>query len=191
MPQGLLVILSGPSGVGKDTLIDAWRQFNASIVRVVACTTRKPRKNEVDGIDYHFLNETEFEQKILNSEFLEYKKVHQSYYGTPISQVESLLQDNKVAILKIDVQGALEVMDNRDDAISIFILPPSTKELKRRLTSRQTDSPEQVQIRLETALKEIELADQYQYKVVNENITTAVEQLQQIISRKWQTSSSE
>jgi len=182
MPSGTLVILSGPSGVGKDTIIDAWQKLNPQVVRVVACTTRAPRENEINGHDYHFLTKEDFELKINNDHFLEYKKVHENYYGTPSDQVDQLLNLGKIAILKIDVQGALEVMAKKPEILSIFLLPPSTQELERRLTSRKTDSPEQVQIRLTTALQEIEQSAKYKYQVVNENIMSAVEQLEQIVS---------
>lgn len=191
MPRGLLLILSGPSGVGKDTLIDAWSALDPDVVRVVACTTRAPREGELNAIDYHFLTEEEFLHRAEQGRFLEYKKVHDKYYGTPLDQVEELLRLGKTAILKIDVQGALEVMEKRPDAATVFILPPNLGELERRLRSRKTDTPEQIEMRLETSRQEMAHAVRYKYHIKNDNLDEAVKELANIKGISCPTSSSE
>lgn len=177
------MIISGPSGVGKDTVIDAWTGVDPEVVRVVSCTTRKPRPGEVDGVDYIFMETEEFEAQTKNDFFLEYKKVHDKYYGTPLSQVENLLASGKTAILKIDVQGALEVISKRPDAVSVFLLPPSHQELERRLSSRQTENAAELALRLETARKEMEIAPQYDFQIVNETVDETIAQLAHIRSQ--------
>lgn len=191
MPRGLLLILSGPSGVGKDTLIDAWKAVDPTVTRVVACTTRDPRPGETHGDDYHFLTPEEFQTRIAQNRFLEYKEVHGRYYGTPLDQVENLLDQGQTAILKIDVQGALEVMEKRPDAVSVFILPPSMGELERRLRARQSETPEQIERRLQTAIAELQEAPRYQHQIKNDDLDQAVKELVAIKENACQTSSSE
>lgn len=178
---GKLVILSGPSGVGKDTVIDEWRLINPRVVRVIAETTRHPRPGEVHGDDYFFSTVAEFEERIEQGAFLEYKNVFGNYYGTPISQLEALIGAGKIAILKIDVQGALDVMKARPEAVSIFILPPSLGELERRLRSRATDSEDAILNRLEKARWEIEESRHYQHRIVNEKIADVVAECERIL----------
>lgn len=177
MARGILLILSGPSGVGKDTVIDAWKQRDPSVVRVVACTTRDPRPGEDNGVAYHFLTPEEFQTRVAQNRFLEYKEVHGNWYATPLDQVEDLLAQGKVALLKIDVQGALEVMEKRPDAVTVFLLPPDMQELERRLTDRSTESPENLAKRLQNARDEIALAPRYQHQVVNDDLDQAVKSL--------------
>lgn len=181
--EGRLVILSGPSGVGKDTVLDAWRAGNARVQRVVAATSRSPRPNEVDGIDYHFLSREGFLAKVARNELLEYKEVFGNFYGTPLDGLQKLLKDGKIAILKIDVYGALEVIPKRPDALTIFLLPPSEEELEARLRSRSTDSEEDVELRLKTAHEEIAIGmSQYSHHVVNDEIGRAVAELEEIVN---------
>lgn len=178
---GKLVVLSGPSGVGKDTLIDAWRARNPRVQRVVACTTRAPRTGEVDGVDYHFLTREEFLEKAAHGDFLEHKEVYGNFYATPNASVEELLRDGKIAILKIDVQGALAVKPIRPDALLIFILPPSNAILEARISGRGTDSPEVIRRRLDEAHAEIAQADQYHLRIVNDDLDRAVSELEAAI----------
>lgn len=178
---GKLVILSGPSGVGKDTVIDEWRLINPRVVRVIAETTRSPRPGEVHGEDYFFSTVEEFEVRIEKGAFLEHKNVFGNYYGTPLSQLEALIEAGKIAILKIDVQGALDVMKARPEAVSIFILPPSLGELERRLRSRATDSEDAILNRLEKAKWEIEESRHYQHRIVNEKIADVVAECERIL----------
>lgn len=177
---GKLVILSGPSGVGKDTVIDAWKEAEPRVERVVAYTTRPPRAGEVDGIDYHFVSLQKFEQMVAEGDFLEYKKVYENYYATPLKDMEALLAAGKIAVLKIDVQGALSAMAKRPEAITIFLLPPSTDELRRRIQGRASDSPETIERRLAFAEHEMSHSSEYQHLIVNDELQSVVDQLRSI-----------
>jgi len=180
---GRLVILSGPSGVGKDTVLDAWRLRNPRVQRVVAATTREPRPGEVDGVDYHFLTREAFLNKANCNEMLEFKEVFGNLYGTPVEGMESLLAEGKVAILKIDVQGALDAMKKRADAVTVFLLPPSQAELEARLRARATDDPESIVRRLQTAKAEIEIGmSHYAHHVVNADVDRTVDELEAIVN---------
>lgn len=180
--EGRLVILSGPSGVGKDTLIEAWRARNPRVQRVVAYTTRPPREGEVDGRDYHFVSIPAFLLMVDSNKFLEWKIVHGNYYATPLADMEAMLAEGKIAILKIDVHGAISAMDRRPDAISVFIQPPSWEELESRIRGRALDLPEAIEKRLQNAREEISFADRYQHQVVNRNLDQAVDELEQIVA---------
>jgi len=180
--EGRLVILSGPSGVGKDTLIEAWRSRNQRVERVVAYTTRPPREGEVDGQDYHFVTIPAFLLMADSGNFLEWKIVHGNYYATPLADMEAMLADGKIAILKIDVHGAIAAMDRRHDAISVFIQPPSWNELESRIRNRALDLPEAIEKRLQNAREEISFADRYQHQVVNRNLEQAVDELEKIVA---------
>ncbi len=179
--NGKLVILSGPSGVGKDTIIDAWRELNPKVERVVAYTTRSPRPGEVEGLDYRFVSVPDFQTKASDGDFLEFKEVHGNWYATPLTDMENLIQAGKIAILKIDVQGALHAMSLRKDAISIFILPPSMEELEARIRGRGLDDPEVIEKRLINAQDEVALAPKYHHRVVNLDVDLTVSMLERII----------
>jgi guanylate kinase len=179
--SGRLVILSGPSGVGKDSVLDRWKTADPRVVRVVAYCTRAPRSGEVDGVDYHFVTREQFMAKAEAGDFLEYKEVHGNLYATPLKDMEALLADGRIAVLKIDVQGALSVMEKRDDAISIFLLAPSAEELERRIRKRGTDDEATIQKRLKNARDEIALSDRYQHRVVNDDLDRAVAEIMEIV----------
>lgn len=179
--RGRLVVVSGPSGVGKDTLIDRWAELDPAVQRVVAATTRKPRKGERDGVHYWFLSPAEFHAKRNAGAFLEAKKVHGNWYATPVDQVEDLLSAGKTTVLKVDVQGALEVRRLRPDALLVFILPPSTGELARRLASRRSETPAKVRKRLLVARHEVGRSKHYDVRVVNDDVERAVEELRQAV----------
>jgi guanylate kinase len=178
---GRLVILSGPSGVGKDTVLDAWRAANPLIRRVVAYTTRDPRPGEVDGVDYHFVTRHQFNERINSGAFLEHKEVYGNGYATPLHDMEEMLASGLNAVLKIDVQGALTAMHLRPDAVSIFLLPPSLEELERRIRGRGTEAPEVIERRLNKALEEIELGEHYGHQVVNADLGRTIAELQNIV----------
>lgn len=187
--KGTLMIVSGPSGVGKDTLIDRWAAADPTVERVVAYTTRDPRPGEVDGKDYHFVTEAEFAQKERRGDFLESKEVHGRHYATPLKDMEKMLARGLTAILKIDVQGALTVMAQRKDAVTVFVLPPSMEELEDRLRNRRTEPEETVRKRLQTARDEVALADRYDHRIVNDDIDQAVAELARIKEESCRSSS--
>ena len=179
---GLLVIFSGPSGVGKDTVLEAWHARNPRVQRVVAATTRAPRPGEVDGVDYHFLSRDAFLNKAYCNEMLEFKEVFGNLYGTPVEGMERLLEEGKVAVLKIDVQGALDVTVKRPDAVTVFLLPPSRAELEERLRARSTDDPDDVELRLRQAQAEIDIGMRhYTHHIVNADVDRAVDELEAIV----------
>lgn len=180
--SGKLVIFSGPSGVGKDTLLNAWTAANPRVQRVVAYTTRAPRAGEVDGVDYNFVSVPEFLDKAERGCFLEYKEVHGNHYATPLVDMDNMLEAGLIAVLKIDVQGAMTALDLRPDAISIFVLPPSWDELERRIRERALDSDKDILVRLLNAREEMELAGKYRFAVINEDIDRAVAELEAIVA---------
>ncbi len=180
--SGRLVILSGPSGVGKDTVLDAWRQADSRVERVVAYTTRPPRKGEVDGVDYHFVDEPTFAGRAERGAFLEWMRVHDFGYATPLDDMEALLREGKIAVLKIDVQGALRVMGLRPDVLSIFLVPPSWEALEARIRGRGTESEERIVRRLEGARRELDVAPRYQHRVVNDDMARAVAEIRAIVA---------
>jgi guanylate kinase len=177
---GRLVILSGPSGVGKDTVIDAWKARDPRVERVIAYTTRAPRTGEQDGVDYHFVSVDQFLECANAGEFLEAKEVHGHHYATPLKDMNALLEAGKIAVLKIDVQGALTAMALRPDAISVFLLPPDGPELVRRLRERGTDDNATILKRLENASGEIALSERYQNRIVNDSVDAVVAKLTEL-----------
>jgi guanylate kinase len=180
--SGRLVIVSGPSGVGKDTLLDKWREADPHVCRVVTYTTRAPRAGETDGVDYHFVSRDDFERMASEGAFLEAKEVHGNLYGSPVRETDAAIAEGKVVVLRIDVQGALEVMGRRPDAATVFIFPPSFAELERRIRSRGLDSEEAVRTRLKNARWELDQAGAYQHKVVNDDMDRAVSELARIVA---------
>lgn len=180
--KGNLIIISSPSGGGKGTLI---REVLASVPDIeysVSYTTRERRFGEEDGKHYHFVSTPEFRDKIDESEFLEYAEVHGNFYGTSLIETERKLNSGQDVILEIDVQGALQVMKKVPGAaISIFILPPSFDVLKARLTSRNTESPEDLALRLKNAFGEVEQYPKFDFVVINDEIFSAARKLASII----------
>lgn len=177
----LAIVISGPSGVGKGTLVNLLIEANSSIAKVITCTTRAPRDGEINGVNYHFKTIQEFYQMIQSGEFLEYAEVHGKMYGTPLQEVNKIKGLGKDALLEIDVQGAVCVKEKLPDAIMIFIAPPSIDELERRLRGRATDSEETIALRIKNAVGEIEYIPKYDYLVVNADINTALEEIQAIL----------
>jgi guanylate kinase len=167
---GLLIVISGPSGVGKDTVLRRLFQLAPELKYSVSFTTRPPRPGEVDGQSYTFVSEPDFLRLIEQKEFLEWARVYDHYYGTSRRRVEDALMRGEDIILKIDVQGASFVRRRRPDALFIFITPPSTEELLNRLTGRNTESPEAQAIRQKEALIELGLAKDYEHVVCNRDV---------------------
>lgn len=179
--RGRLIVLSGPSGVGKGTVLRALLEKCPNTERAVTCTTREPGPGEVEGVDYYFLSEDEFRRRIDQGYFLEYAQVHLNLYGTPLESVCRILDQGKNALLEIDVQGGLTVKGKMPDAVMVFIAPPSYEELERRLRDRKRDSEASILKRLENARKEIEQVSRYEYLVVNDEVDKAVDRLYAII----------
>lgn len=181
MNKGTLFIVSGPSGCGKGTVLaEILKQDN--VYYSVSATTRSPRPGEVDGVNYHFLTKDEFEKLIENGGVLEYANYCGNYYGTPKKPVEDMLAEGKNVILEIEVQGALKVMEKCPEAVSVFILPPSLKELRRRLHKRGTETEEVIEKRIGEAAGEIRKAANYDYVMINGELETAVSDLLSIIN---------
>jgi guanylate kinase len=187
----LFIVLSAPSGCGKSTLIDMILQEYCDIVYSISCTTREPRGDEEDGLDYHFKTKERFEQLIAEDAFIEYAKVHDNYYGTLKAPIEEVLAEGNSMILDIDVQGAAKVREYvrnlpNDDPlkigyVDIFILPPDLEELRRRLEGRGTDSPEVIEKRLRNAKGEIARAGEYMFRVTNDDLAVAYKRLCDLI----------
>lgn len=179
--NGNLIVLSGPSGSGKGTVRQALARYRSNLYYSVSATTRAPRFGEVHGKDYFFVSREEFENMIKNDKLLEWAQVYTYYYGTPRDPVEKAMKDGLDVILEIDVQGALQVKNKFPGAILIFLLPPTPEELRKRLCARKTDSPEEIEMRLEWAKKEVKLVNKYNYLVINNDVDTAARQINSII----------
>ncbi|MCC7101630.1 MAG: guanylate kinase [Fimbriimonadaceae bacterium] len=177
-----VMILSGPSGVGKDSVLDRWMQRNPKVERVIAVTTRAPREGEIDGRSYHFVSQTEFDRARASGQFLEAKNVHGNWYATPMAGIEAILKCGGIAILKIDVQGAREVVAKHPEVLTVFLLPPSMDELERRIRGRQTDPDSSIVVRLKNAKDEICASSFYQYRLVNDDLEKVVDQLEAIVT---------
>ncbi|GAB6066655.1 guanylate kinase [Aquifex pyrophilus] len=178
--MGKLFVISAPSGTGKTTVAEKLLSELDNLEKVITYTTRKPRPYEKNGVDYVFITKEEFEKKIEEDFFLEYANVYGNYYGTPKKDIERILEEGKDALLVIDVQGAFKVKELRPDTITIFLLPPSLEELKRRIESRGYKD-DNLERRLKTAREEIPCARYFDYIVVNDFLTSAVEKVKSII----------
>lgn len=179
---GQLIVISGPSGSGKDTIVKEVLKTNKDVWVSVSCTSREPRPLEKEGVDYFFLSTEEFEDKIKKNNFLEYAKYSDNYYGTPKDIVTSKLKAGIDVILVIEIQGALKIKEILDDTIFIFILPPSMRELKRRLEDRNTESKDKIIKRFKAAYKELNEVTKYNYVVINDEIEVAANKINSIIS---------
>lgn len=187
--KGRLVVISGPSGAGKTSVMRQVFQLSpVPLARSVSATTRPPRPGEIDGIDYHFLTNEDFEDHRQKGDFVECFEVFgQSYwYGTLCSEVTTGLNAGKWVVLEIDVQGALTVVRQFGDAITIFLRPSSRKELERRLRGRGTETEEAIRRRLAQADHELAQADRYKYQVINDDMDQAVRDICEILTREWE-----
>lgn len=181
--RGLLIVISGPSGVGKGTVADALMKRRPDICFSVSATTREMRAGEQEGINYFFKTEDEFKSMIQRNEFLEYMQVFgKNYYGTPRKYVEDKLNGGTSVLLDIDVHGAMQVKQNAAEAITIFIAPPSLQVLKRRLIGRNTETPAAIERRLAECKTELSYIPKYDYVVVNDDINTAVLSIEAILN---------
>ena len=179
--KGMLLVISGPSGTGKGTLIERLMKEDPTLVFSVSATTRAPRPGEIDGVHYHFVTNERYDELVAENAFVEYANVHGNRYGTLRSEVYERLERGENVVLDIDVQGALNVIASEKEKVSIFILPPSMQELRSRLTGRGTESAEDVERRLHNAVWEISQKDKYEYKVINDDLETCLRTLQAII----------
>ncbi|MBQ9179730.1 MAG: guanylate kinase [Firmicutes bacterium] len=184
MKNGILVVISGPSGAGKGTIVGRILKELDNIGFSTSMTTRSPREGEVDGRDYFFVTEEEFKKAIDEDAFVEYANVHGNYYGTPKSEVASRLERGMNVLLDIDVQGAMNVKKQMPEGVFIFISPPSMEELRARLEGRGKDSAEDIERRLKNAEGEMKLIGEYDYHVVNDDLDTAVEEVKEIIIKE-------
>ena len=182
MEKGKTFILSGPSGVGKSTVLSALLEKRSNVYFSVSATTRDPRPGELDGIHYHFMDVDSFRKWIAMDQFLEYAEYVGNFYGTPKRFVDEAMEQGKDVILDIEVQGAIQVTSKRPDTVRIFIAPPSWSELERRLTERGTDSKDKIQKRLLRAKVEFQTAHTYDYFVINDTVENAVKELDAIMT---------
>ena len=179
--RGSLIVVSGPSGCGKGTVIKEFLKGHKDAWLSISCTSRAPRPGDVPNESYYFITREEFEEKIEKGEFLEYAEYNKNYYGTPKEKIEERLAKGIDVILEIEVQGALKVKELVPEAICIFIMPPSMKELKKRLVGRGTESKEKVLGRFKTAYQEINNVTRYNYVVTNDDVENAVAKMSAIL----------
>ncbi len=184
--RGRLIVVSGPSGAGKDTLIQAALDAIPDLALIASATTREPREGEVDGRDHVFLSREEFERWIDEGRLLEWAEYSGNLYGTPKQSVEELLEKGRSVILRIELQGARQIKERRPDALMIFVRAPSLEETRRRLESRATESSASVESRMATAIREIAARDEFDYEVINGEYEQArkdmIEILQEVVA---------
>lgn len=183
---GMLLIISGPSGTGKGTLVKKLMDSDPSIRFSCSATTRAPRQGEIEGVHYHFVDDAEYDRLLAGDEFLEHATVHGHRYGTLKRQVRDMLADGLNVLLDIDPQGAISVMEKVQDYVSVFILPPSFNVLRVRLHTRNTDDPVEIERRLNNARGEVKNIGRYQYAVINDDLELAFTHLQSIVNAEKQ-----
>ena len=181
--RNVLIVLSGPSGVGKGTIAKQLVKRNENISLSISCTTRKPRDGETNGKEYFFIEKEQFLSRIEKDGFLEYSNHFENYYGTPKDFVLNKLVDNDV-LLEIDVNGGLNVKKSYPDAVLIMIAPPSIDELEKRLIKRNTESLEKIKLRMQRIDYELEKSNLYDYTVINDDLENAIEQIEKIINNE-------
>lgn len=182
MRKGMLVILSAPSGCGKDTVFKEICKRRNDVVESVSATTRQPREGEQDGVNYFFVTEDEFESMIKNRLLLEHACYNNYYYGTPVKGVDDAIRQGKICFLIIEVHGALAIKNIFPDCVSIFLLPPSLDELEKRLRRRESDGEDIILSRLNIARDEIMYSDNYDYRVVNDDLSKCVSDIDLILT---------
>ncbi len=180
--KGMLLVISGPSGTGKGALCEKLFHADPNIIFSVSYATRKARQGEIDGVHYHFVSDKAFDELVRKDMFLEYATVHEHRYGTPKAPIDKALEEGRCIVLDIDPQGARRVMQARPDCVSVFLLPPSYKELRVRLHTRNTDQQDEIERRLRNARGEVAQAGLYQYNIVNDDLDLAFEQLSCIVT---------
>jgi guanylate kinase len=168
--------------VGKDTVINEWRKRDPRVERVVAYTTRTPRVGEADGIDYRFVSREDFKRLADSGHFLEFKQVHDNFYATPLKDMDRLLAEGKIAVLKIDVQGAQTVLQLMPDTLDVFLLPPAWADLKERIIARGLNTEEEIEHRLQNARLEISRSREYRHRFVNKRVEDVVDRLAALVA---------
>jgi guanylate kinase len=176
-------VITGPSGVGKGTLIRGLRERLPELELSVSATTRQPRPGEHDGVDYHFLTPDQFERQVASGDFVEHAEYSGNRYGTLRRELERPLADGRPVVLEIEVQGARQIRETMPEAVQVFIAPPSSEALRARLVGRGTDAPEQVDDRLRTAEQELEAQPEFGHVVVNDRLEQATDELVAIVQR--------
>lgn len=184
MTVGLLIVVSGPAGVGKGTVVALAREKDRDVIFSVSATSRSPRPGEKDGVNYFFVTRERFEEMIRDNELLEWVEYCGNYYGTPRAYVESQLEKGRIVLLEIDVEGAANIKKQFPRCISVFIMPPSLQELRNRITKRGTESPDVIEKRLQRAENEMKLSVDYDYVIVNNTVEEAAEQFLDIIRKE-------
>ncbi len=180
--KGLLLVLSGPAGVGKGTVCVALRQEETSVQYSVSATTRSPRQGEVDGVNYFFKTKEEFEKMIEQDQLLEWAEYVGNYYGTPVDYVRETIDSGQDIILEIEVQGALKVRERFPEGVFIFLMPPSLAELRSRIVGRGTETEDIINKRMTVAREEIEMMKKYDYVVENDQVHLAVDRIKSIVT---------
>jgi guanylate kinase len=180
----MLIVLSGPSGVGKDTVLDRLMRSGGAMYFAVTATTRSQRKKEVDGVDYHFVSRDNFREMIDGGELLEWAEVYGNFYGVPKNQVREALQEGQNVVIKVDVQGAETIKHLVPQALLIFVRPPSMETLEKRLKKRSTESVSDLERRIATARQEMEQQRFFDHVVVNDEVGRAVSKINAIIARE-------
>ncbi len=180
--KNLIIVVSAPSGVGKTTVIRYLLRQRQDLTLTVSATTRKPRLGEREGIDYYFISEDEFRSKIEKNQFLEYAKVHDAFYGTLKSEFEERLRSDKHVILELDIQGMRSIKAIYPEAISVFILPPSMREMENRLRNRGTESEEKIKMRISRAIEEMKFRNEFDYNIINYEVEQSAYDLNTIIN---------
>lgn len=179
--KGLILVVSAPSGAGKTTLCKRLLQASSSFISSVSFTTRRRRKNEIEGVDYYFVSQKEFGKMAEEGKFVEWAKVHGHLYGTSAKLLDERVREEKDVLLEVDVKGGSQIKKNYPPAVLIFLLPPSWQELEKRLGSRRTENEEKLAERMKQAKKEIEYAPHYDYLIINDDINRALQDLLAII----------
>lgn len=180
--KGLLLVLSGPSGAGKGTICESFMKKNSDVLLSVSTTTRKPREGEIEGVSYNYISKEEFEKRLDDDGFLEYVHVFENYYGTPKDLVLDNIEKGKDVLLEIEIIGAMQIKKKFPEAVLIFILPPSIKELETRIHKRGTETLEQIKLRLSRALNEIKEISEYSYFIINNDVEESVRYMESIIT---------
>ena len=179
-----LLVLVGPAGVGKGTIVKEILSRNTDFMLSVSATTRAPRPAEVDGIHYHFVNKATFEDLIRTGQLLEWAQVHgEHYYGTPLAELDKAERLGRHLVLEIDLQGARQIRQKVSNTVSVFVLPPSIEELEDRLRGRGTETEDQIQTRLETARTELAAASEFDFQIVNDDLALAASTIVDLVRK--------